>query len=361
MRQVGAVVAVMAAACVVADSNEVPETSEVVQHADEEDEEEGPRCPPFRCSNSPEVIHLGIHEMNLFGTPDERGYFLDTGGRTRAQIWDANGRPWDLYVQGNRFVGVSHDGSSQLTGSSLLHAHLRVRQRFAQFTRLTFLIYIDTVRRIEFPVGIREKIEVYQLGWFEPGSGARGTTVCNGPYPTNTDPNQDPMLGMLPHETLIFAGDRIDPETMTTSKQADYAWLNFGCAGHTLAKLHLTRNTITSQPTPDWARRQAMLKLLVADYCGNGQPMTIPKTPLRWKTELVPYFPTPKEIEARWTENGASCLSNPRLGNYDEYFDDVESSIRLACAPAAPPPPCTNTDLHDFDGKLRVSAIPYSN
>ncbi len=341
MKRFGLVCLVMAVGC------STVETSEVEQLAG------NGSCPPWGCANSPEVLHYGLHEANLLGVRDQHGISLARGGRNkRVQIWSAAGIPYDLYIVKNRFVGLSHDGQSALYGQDLLLAELHV---LANGTPL-YNITIRRVREIPFPVGEPDPLEVYVLTWHEPGTGINASKqVCNGP-PDPKMKDHAELLGMLHDETLIFAGDRVVPETMTMNKRADYDWFNFGCAGHTLAKLHLTRNTITSQPSPDWAGRQATLKMLVADYCGTGDPITESGVPLRWQSEFMPYFPTPGPIEARWNENGAQCLSTPRLGASSPNFPDVWAAIEAACPTL--PPPCENADLYDFDGQRRVSAIP---
>lgn len=312
----------------------------------------GSSCPPWGCSNSPEVLHYGLHEANLFGDSDQHGLHLESGGpNKRAQIWSADGIPHDLHIEKNRIVGISHDGQSVLRGKDLLLAELHVLSSGKPLYNIT----IQRVRKIPFPVGDPSPLEVYMLTWHYPGTGLGASKhVCNGPLSPKLKDHAE-LLGMLHDETLVFAGDRIDSEHMTMNEQPDFDWFNFGCAGHTLAKLHLTRNTITSQVEPDWSARQTTLKMLVADYCGTGDPITESGTPLRWQSELVPYFPTPGAIEARWTEYGASCLSNPRLGLTSELFPDVFAAIDAICTR---PPPCNNADIHDLDGQRRVSAIP---
>jgi hypothetical protein len=340
MRRLGLVCVVLAACTTV-------EMSTVEQ-------EVGGPCPPWGCANSPEVMHYGMHEANLFGKRDHNGLSLQRGGpNKRAQIWSAAGVPYDLYIEKNRFIGVSHDGQSTLHGQALLLAELHVVRKGQPFYNIT----IRRVREIKFLVGKPDPIEVYSLTWHYPGTGLNASKgVCNGPPSSQTRKDRGEMLDMLHDETLIFAGDRIDSTAMTLNRDPDFDWFNFGCAGHTLAKLHLTRNTITSQPEDDWAGRQATLKMLVGDYCGNGTPITESGTPLRWQSELMPYFPTPGSIEARWDEFGAKCLSKPRLGESSPNFPDVWGAIEAACTTL--PPTCDNTNVYDFAGYRRVSAIP---
>lgn len=342
MRRLGLVCLAVMAGCTI----ETVETSEVEQA-------QGGQCPPWGCANSPEVLHYGLHEANLFGKRDKNGLSLERGGpNKRAQIWSAAGVPYDLYIDKNRFVGVSHDGQSILRGQDLLLAELHIRRKNLPIYNIT----IRRVREIKFLVGKRDTVEVYALTWHYPGTDLNASKgVCNGP-PSSQLKDHAELLDMLHDETLIFAGDRIDPVTMTMNQEPDFDWFNFGCAGHTLAKLHLTRNTITSQPEEDWAGRQATLKMLVGDYCGTGTPITESGTPLRWQSELMAYFPTPGTIEARWDEFGAKCLSKPRLGESSPNFPDVWGAIEASCSML--PPPCDNSNVYDFAGYRRVSAIP---
>lgn len=72
-------------------------------------------------------------------------------------------------------------------------------------------------------------------------------------------------------EAIVFETDRFDAASKTMDPVGDPRWFNIGCAGHTLAKMHLTRNTIASGAAAHGVSandRQATLKMLVADYCG---------------------------------------------------------------------------------------------
>jgi hypothetical protein len=147
----------------------------------------------------------------------------------------------------------------------------------------------------------------------------------------------------------------------------DPDWFNFGCAGQTLAKLLLTRNTCLSQersPKVDEdmleREREAALRLLIADYCGTGAHLTVSGEPLVWKGGAIPDYATPPEdLEARWDENGAICLDRPRLvanrpangGFSPNIWDDI-----AAACPAGVPPQCVDPEPQNMNGALRISA-----
>src|SRR6185295_14525694 len=99
--------------------------------------------------------------------------------------------------------------------------------------------------------------------------------------------------------------------------------------GSTLAKLDLLGETIETQVDPfataSWKERQAMLKMLVADYCGTGESFTVQGAPLMWKTQTVPYPGETNVLEARWNEHGAMCIQTPRL----DADADVSNSSTL--------------------------------
>jgi hypothetical protein len=184
-----------------------------------------------------------------------------------------------------------------------------------------------------------------------------------------SDYAQQELMGMRTWETVVFEGDRVDSPTKTTSKDAavDDTWFNIGCAGHLLAKLLLTRNTYHSQAPGlprAWQQRQATLKMYAADYCGGGIPFTVAGQKLVWQGDAMTYFSPPKEIEARWNENGAICLNVPRLVHPSSpfgaaTFPDVRRSILNLCVGShPPPPPCLNNNPYDPLGADRVSGNP---
>ncbi|MFY0538849.1 ADYC domain-containing protein [Nannocystis pusilla] len=64
-------------------------------------------------------------------------------------------------------------------------------------------------------------------------------------------------------------------------------------------------------------QRQATIRMITADYCGDGYSFTEDGTHLDWEnlaeTVSPDAPPSWSDIEALWDEDGAVCLSNPRL------------------------------------------------
>ena len=319
--------------------------AEVVETSDAE-QEIGGACPPWGCLNSPEVNYLGMHEMHLLGEKNLQGMSFESSPETKRPYMFFNGNKYELYIEKNRFVAIAN--GIKRRGSQLVGGELRVVKDGAGL----YNIRIQHVRQTLFPVGDKEEIELYELEWISPSATSTiGKPLCNG----GVLMDESDLLGMRREETLIFVGDRIDAGALTIDREPSNTWVNFGCAGLTLAKLHLTRNT-TSARSRSPKGNQATLKMLTADYCGKGRPVTVSGTPLKWQGGLMTYPAAPGALEARWTERGATCVNALRLTTTPSpMFPNPWATILQDCSP----PSCANTNPYDMDGALRVSALPW--
>jgi hypothetical protein len=168
---------------------------------------------------------------------------------------------------------------------------------------------------------------------------------------------------------VLFEDDRIDAEAIAVTGETP-GWFNIGCAGHALAKQHLLGHTVAAAKLfgvlpPPIPQRTANLKMITADYCGNGHPFTVPGQPLRWRDENLWYDTLPTlggMIEARWTDAGAACLNTPRVDyvwtllGYQTYPDGVDAVLPpndlTWCTTR--PPPCTGA-MTDLQGTHLIS------
>jgi hypothetical protein len=309
----------------------------------------GDSCPPWMCANSPESLINNLHELHLFKEENAQGMYLEHSDKTGRALIFSGGDPYELYVEGNRFTGVDDNGNVKLVGSYLVGARLHVMKGGQR----VFDIIINSVRETRFPVGDQDKLEVYELHWNRPGYPG-GKQACNGGFVSQE--GYDDLLGMNDYETLIFVGDRVDTDKITIEKEPSELWINFGCAGRTLAKLHLTRNTTSSNKGSDPLGNQATLKMFSGDYCGTGDPITVSGTPIRWQGGLVKYGATPGSLEARWSHEGATCVKDLRLipNPAPLFFPNPWASVLQYCNP----PSCQNDDPWDMADSMRVSALP---
>jgi hypothetical protein len=196
--------------------------------------------------------------------------------------------------------------------------------------------------------------------------------LCNRADVLPSEEPLDELMGLHRGEAVVFEGERFDATHMTMTDAVAEDWINLGCAGHTLSKMWLTRNTVASWDTAlpargqdAWRHRQATLKLLVADYCGTGAALTVNGQHLDWRGDGMTYFSPPTSMEAEWDEHGALCLSVPRLKNPTDpslarqaFPNGIQAAIRDACGAKMPPScqhgPAANTPWPP--AVLRVSA-----
>lgn len=326
----------------------------------------------WRCgSNSPVLNNeKGFHELNLYGEPN------DAGLRLHSPAMVLHETTFNLAIERGKIVGYSDDGATVLAGPDLVGAEIWLD---TEDQSPAYKIDIRDVRPMTFPFGTPDPVETYVFGWRDAAGTSSGSNLCaNPPYDllnrSGGQNNRDSaafaeLLGMDPDTALVFEGDRIFPTTKTMNMDQDWdrSWFNIGCAGDTIAKLHLTRNTLASRSSsyrPTHAKRQAALKLLTGDYCGTGRAFTVPGQPLQWKGHWDDprnyYFAPIAGIEARWNENGATCLTTPRmtvstLDSAYKYFPDVWSAIDEECDR---PPPCQPLDPDFIEADMWVSANP---
>ncbi len=323
--------------------------------------------PDWQCgSNSPEIDNFNFHELNLDGQPNLQNIAMETYGNGAKLT--KNGESYTMEVFESRIRGSN--ATASISGGDLVGAHFEVIKN-----GVNYKVHIDTVRNISYPLGLPGTLEAYRFSWSSPVLPpnpkrqlcAPAKMLPNPAFPPSltTRPPEGPteLLGLDPDEVVVFETDRIDAVTKTMDPVGDPRWFNLACAGHTLAKLHMTRNTISSGADAhgvDERGRQATLKMLVADYCGTGKAFTVAGEPLRWKGgAMTSFYSPPTSLEARWTHEGAACLNVPRMLHTSASPSDVPwTNINDAIAQECTLPACTDLNVHNFDGAYRVSGNP---
>ena len=322
-------------------------------------------CPPWMCgSNSPEIdLHM-FHELHELGAANTEGFRIAEYKKWISGIW----QPFRPDVVNGALVARSLTTNAIVySGTSLTGSIFTIKND------LTGGVYYMTVAHVS-----RAKM------WAKVGSTTTVTPTYQFTWSTifadTTGGNQmcgvdNDATGIADFHAVVFDDDRIDADAIrVTGETAN--WFNIGCAGHALAKQHLTANTkagaaIIGATAPSLNMRTANLKMLSADYCGGGDPFTVAGTPLRWKDSLGRFnttSPLLTNIEARWNETGAICLNVPRVDygwtllGYQTFPNDVEPLL----APAAGwctgtngtrlrPPLCSNANQNDFQGAYLIS------
>lgn len=308
-------------------------------------------CPDWACGqNGPTLNNRSFHELSELGEANAEGFVMS--GLVK------NGLVYSARVIGSQLSGIRR-GSPILSGNALVGAYFYVGQ---QDTGYLARVYVTQVIQVPLWGGPKrnQPVEAYRLMWDTPFD-ERRTNLCSNP-PREAKPQSSDQLNLPGEFSVLFEGNRYDAKTKTL-RPADRAWFNIGCASHALSKLFLTGLTNETGDATE-AEQQAALKMITADYCGDGTSFTLGGEPLYWKTSngYMDFYGNPTTLEARWTEKGAVCVEVPRLKTSKNplapvAFPDVWQAIQDHC-PQSVPPSCSSSDPAKFDGALVVSANP---
>lgn len=173
--------------------------------------------------------------------------------------------------------------------------------------------------------------------------------------------------GTLKGSAVIFKGDIYDddkykirsddfPNGADRLKPSEQNLFNIACVGTAISKLHFLGHTSASNRSTTHTKRQAMLRLLTADYCGTGHPFTENGHPIRlgFKDEsgMVSEYDMKDavSIDARWDEHGATCIGTPRL---KDRIPDMISRVRRYCGL-----PCGILSCDHYNPRVNIDCGP---
>ncbi len=177
-----------------------------------------------------------------------------------------------------------------------------------------------------------DEAPIYRLA-FEDTVGNRHD-ICPTPV---LDDSSGFLADMPDHHMFAFGGNKFDHGRKTVrGGRATNGWVNFACEGGAIAKLHLTRHTAAGSNAGHQASNnelQALLKMFVADYCGDGGVNTTHGHALKYSDDnswfpdnnFYPGGPDDTDgffigidgVEAIWNQDGAVCLLEPRLSSLE--------------------------------------------
>jgi ADYC domain len=292
----------------------------------------GSRCPSWGCDTNAATIGDGIlfDEMDLSGAYNAGGVRIDS-----ATLQDTT--PVALGVEGDRLVAIDLADSSRVyRGAELTRmivklyyapspGDLNIPEERIEL-RINAVITTQASDALTFWEGADDKVETYDIAARResrppPKPGDFDIRICKGDLLESVG-----WPDITSHGALVYAGDHLDAWSRTVEAPVSPTLFNLACAGTAMAKLHLLRHTEASNynglyPTaiPD---RTAMLKMINADYCGDGRSFTIDGQPLRWQ-DNTGFAQRPLSldttaggdiwsIEAIWGPSGAICLDIPR-------------------------------------------------
>jgi hypothetical protein len=295
-----------AAACVADPTEESQVTQEI-------------RCPTWGCGTNSPTVGDGL----LFDELDSAGLYPNSGGIKITGAKASDGTPVSVRVWKDRLYAVALDGSRSYNDYAL-------QGTIIQFNHPTYGGYEVLVEKVDlqtlrFWVGEWQIVPSYVFKTRRLGEWKFDQFACKYDVIAH-----DPKWTGAEHNAVVFQWDRYDAERKlvyeTTSSDT---WFNIACAATSPAKLHLLRHTragsydnrgyVSYNTTV--AQRQAMLKMLTADYCGTGQSFTVDGQPLNY-TDARHWYPleTSRTNEALWTDGGAKCLDVPRRALRSDVF-----------------------------------------
>lgn len=239
---------------------------------------------------------------------------------------DPSGGVWDVHFDQGQLMAT--DGIDKIGGLDLVGWHLRQK----------------------WPDGVETDVEIYNFQWIP------DWTTHSELLPTYGFAYVDPLTGNyqnvcseLPNDetTVLFLQDeRYDLGDGLVIEEPDV--VSMACRGSALAKMALLGyRPSDGQSSVD--ERQATLRMIRADYCGDGTSYTDAGVPMDWTDALgnVEYDSSTMsdQLEAHWTAEGASCVGKPRLPSAIHNYQPGQP-VPLPCAP----PQCDETFDENVDG-----------
>ena len=317
----------------------------------------GAGCSPWVCGSNDPYLSVFFHELSEKGAVNAEGLKLLGIEMAPGDMWSVdvvNGKIW-----------------AKKPGFASTAAVAGKRMRVVGNGKKYWLNITWQGNTNYYPVG-SGVTPAYRIKYVEDSDPDQVQTfICSNPgqYQGEYD-----TLFQDKFTVVLFEGERYNA---TTKRIVGYdnSWFNVGCAGHVLAKMHLTHHSSVGALTPGYAttanERQTMMKMYTADYCKDGTSFTIGGEKLSWKDDhgwLPHYYPVATlSLEARWDKDGPICLETPRLkGSADPlalflWPGGVDAAITARC-PATRPPTCSsigqNLDPDKTEGAHLTSANP---
>ncbi|MCY1059770.1 ADYC domain-containing protein [Nannocystis sp. SCPEA4] len=267
-------------------------------------------CPVWRCGfNSAEVNGRAIRELNLDGLANADGMrivgFVAPLGLLQLQ-------QFKLGVEKGELVARSQLGTT-LRGNQLIGATILVAQTGSLLPQV---ITVLGHQKIDSWAEGAPQVSTYTLVYPDVNALLGMRNVCTGD-----------LLDAVTSAVTVIGGETYDLETKTIQPDRP-RWMTLACAGSAAAKLQLMNygpqsNFDGAGHPASLAQRQATLRMITADYCGDGHSYTENGTALSWENAGGTVV-SPGELgalEAVWSANGALCLETPRLGDPDVACD----------------------------------------
>jgi hypothetical protein len=275
-------------------------------------------CTTWRCGyNTTEINGKSLQELHLGGQANSDGVQLVGFLPPLGLLLN-----WQLGVEGDALVARGGlFGNQTLRGAQLIGSTMLLKLDGL----LTVPVLIAGYEQVDSWASNGEPVAAYALVYTDLAQPLLQRSVCKGT-----------LLDPLQASVVILAGERYDLDTKTViANQTN--WITLACAGSAAAKMSLLgygpHAEFTDASTPaSVGQRQATLKMITADYCGDGESYTEDGTPLEWENQGGTVVPDGEvgALEAIWTEDGAACLDVPRVVEIGEVACSLPSCDELS-------------------------------
>ncbi|MDC0722090.1 ADYC domain-containing protein [Nannocystis bainbridge] len=254
-------------------------------------------CPVWRCGfNSADVNGRAIRELNLDGVANSEGLRI-TGFLAPLGLLGN----YRLEVENDALV-ARNPGGQTLKGAQLIGATILVQA--SGLLSLPVPITVLGYQEVDSWAAGAPKVPTYALLYPDLGALLGVRNVCSGD-----------LLDTLASAATVLGGETYDLAAKTVTPNRN-RWLTIACAGSAAAKMRLLGYGPQSSATTP-AQRQATLKMVTADYCGEGVSYTQNGTEVHWANAGGTVAPGSTaelgDVEAVWNEDGALCLGSPRV------------------------------------------------
>ncbi|HEY0137729.1 MAG TPA: ADYC domain-containing protein [Nannocystis sp.] len=262
----------------------------------------GYTCPTWQCGfNSAEVNGRAIRELNVNGVANSAGMKI-VGFTGPAGLLG-----YSLAVENDELV-AKKTGAPTLRGAQLIGSIILLKE--PGLLGLSIPITIAASSEIDSWATGAPDVPAYAFLYPDLLSLTGTRNVCN-----------NGLDELLVSSAVVLGGETYNLTNKTVNANMN-GWFTIACAGSAAAKMRLlnygpqSNFDGTGQPATV-AQRQATLKMLTADYCGNGTSYTANGTPLQYEDVegTVTFSGTQGAPEAIWTAQGALCLDTTRIAN----------------------------------------------
>lgn len=257
-------------------------------------------CSRWRCGyNAAEINGESLQELHLGGQANADGV------KVVGFLSPLNLLGYKLSVENDRFVAKGGLLLGTLKGAALIGSTILIKLGGG----LTVPVVIAGVQEVPSWAAGAPPITAYTLVYVDLEDTLSQRNVCSGT-----------LLDPLTAAVTLIGGETYDEATKTVNPGMS-GWVTLACAGSAAAKLKLLgygpSGDFDGQGHPATVmQRQATLKMITADYCGDGQSYTANGTPLLWANAAGTVAPddgdTVGAFEAAWSGGGALCLDTPR-------------------------------------------------